>query len=177
MNPSSGHNLFKVLSILLQFPDQHFGAYVEELQDVISNFSSAAVRSACNDFSAYVRSTPLLRLQEIYTETFDLRAETCLNLSFHKCGNTQVRGHALVKLNQLYNTAGLQISGNALPDFLPLMLEFVYQHPIPGKNLVLKPYSGEIELLARRLEAQENPYACLIRLVYKLTGGNGCAGD
>ena len=177
MNPNSVDSIFKVLSILLQFPDQHFGAYVEQLQNAIQKFSSDAARSACNNFSAYVKSTPLLRLQEIYTEAFDLRAETCLNLSFHKCGNTQDRGHALVRLNQLYNSAGLEIANTYLPDYLPLMLEFVHQHPIPGKNQLLKPYSGEIELLASRLEAQGNPYACLVRLVYNLTRGNGCAGD
>jgi nitrate reductase assembly molybdenum cofactor insertion protein NarJ len=60
---------------------------------------------------------------------------------------------------------------------LPLMLEFVYQHPIPGKNQLLNPYSGEIELLASRLEARGNPYACLIRLVCDLTSGSGCSGD
>ncbi len=177
MNPSSGNDIFKVISILLQFPDQQFGACVEHLQSVNQNFSSADTRSACNNFAAYVKSTPLLRLQEIYTETFDLRAETCLNLTFHKCGNTQERGHALVKLNQLYNSAGLEIAKTYLPDYLPLMLEFVYQHPIPGKNQLLRPYSGEIELLVSRLEAQENPYACLVRLVYSLTRGNGSAGD
>jgi nitrate reductase delta subunit len=174
MNPSSGNNIFKVLSILLQFPDQHFGGYVDQLQNAIQKLSSDPARSACNNFLAYVKSTPLLGLQEIYTETFDLRAETCLNLTFHKCGNTQERGHALVKLNQLYNSAGLEIANTYLPDYLPLMLEFVYQHPIPGKNQLLRPYSGEMELLASRLEAQANPYACLIRLVCDLTSGNGC---
>jgi nitrate reductase delta subunit len=177
MNPSSGNDIFKVISILLQFPDQHFGGYVEQLQNAIQKFSSAAARSACNNFLAYLKATPLLRLQEIYTETFDLRAETCLNLTFHKCGNTQERGHALVKLNQLYNSAGLEIANTYLPDYLPLMLEFVYQHPIPGKNQLLNPYSGEIELLASRLEARGNPYACLIRLVCDLTSGSGCSGD
>ena len=177
MNANSGNKIFKVLSILLQFPDQHFGMYVDKLQNTIQTFANNAARAACNDFSAYVRSTPLLRLQEIYTETFDLRAETCLNLTFHKCGNTQERGHALVKLNQLYNTAGLEITKAYLPDYLPLMLEFVHQHPIAGKNQLLKSYSGEIELVANRLEAQENPYACLIRLASNLSRDIGRTGD
>ncbi len=177
MNANSGNKIFKVLSILLEFPDQHFGTYVDKLQNTIQNFSSAVARSACIDFSAYVRSTPLLRLQEIYTETFDLNSETCLNLAFHRCGNTQERGEALVKLNQLYNTTGLEISHAYLPDYLPLMLEFVYQHPIPGKHHLLKSYSAEIELLASRLEIQESPYACLIRLVSNLSRDMGHTGD
>ncbi len=177
MSPKSEDNIFKVISILLQFPDQNFGDSLEQLQDTIAKLSSAAARSACNDFSGYAKSTPLLRLQEIYTETFDLRAETCLNLTFHRCGNSQERGNALVKLNQLYLSGGLEMRNSYLPDFLPLMLEFVYQNPIVGKDQLLMPYSDEIELVATRLEAEENPYACLVRLVSNLSRGIGFAGE
>jgi len=169
MNPMFAENdIFKVLSILLQFPDRELLGHVPQLKYLVHAFCNTTARSACNDFLAYLESTPALRLQETYTATFDLSPETCLNLSYHKCGNSQERGVALVKLNQLYDSAGLEISGGYLPDYLPLMLEFVYQHPLEGRNQLLKSYSDEIEVLARRLEAQESPYAPLLRLVSNL---------
>jgi nitrate reductase molybdenum cofactor assembly chaperone NarJ/NarW len=172
------NNIFKVLSILLQFPDQELLKHVLQLRNALKDFYNATARSACEDFLAYLESTPVLKLQETYTLTFDLSPETCLNLSYHKCGNSQERGHALVKLNQIYNSTGLEISGGYLPDYLPLMLEFRYQYPIVGKNQVLKPYSDEIQLLAQRLEAQHSPYAPLIGLVSHLSRELfGPAGD
>jgi nitrate reductase delta subunit len=170
MNWRSGENdIFKVLSILLQFPDEELLGHVPQLQDVAQSFCNTNARSVCNDFLAYLESTSVLRLQQTYTETFDLSPQTCLNLSYHKCGNSQERGHALVKLNQLYNSVGLEISGGYLPDYLPLMLEFIYQYPLDGENQLLKPYSNEIEVLATRLEAQKSPYAPLLGLVSELS--------
>ena len=134
------NDIFKALSVLLQFPDEELLGHVPQLQDVVETFYDANARAACNDFLAYLGSTPVLRLQETYTTTFDLNPQTCLNLSYHKCGNSQERGYALVKLNQLYNSVGLEISGGHLPDYLPLMLEFVYQYPLEGKNQLLKLY-------------------------------------
>ncbi len=172
------NNIFKVLSILLQFPEQELMGHVPQLWNAVRNFVSASARSACNDFLAYLESTDVLRLQEIYTLTFDLSPQTCLNLSYHKCGNSRERGYALVELNQLYNSAGLEISGGYLPDYLPLMLEFIFQYPLAGKSQLLKLYSGEIEVLARRLEAQESPYAPLLELVFTLSREIfGHAGD
>jgi nitrate reductase molybdenum cofactor assembly chaperone NarJ/NarW len=169
MEPRSAKNdIFKALSILLQFPDEELLGHVPQLQDVVRTFSNATTRAACNDFLAYLESTPVLRLQETYTATFDLNPQTCLNLSYHKCGNSQERGLALVKLNQLYNSAGLEISEGHLPDYLPLMLEFVYQRPLEGTNQLLKQYSSEIEVVAERLGARESPYAPLLGLVSNL---------
>lgn len=166
---SAEKDIFKVLSVLLQFPDQELLGHISQLQDVAQAFYNTRARSVCNDFLAYLESTPVLRLQQTYTETFDLSPQTCLNLSYHKCGNSQERGLALVKLNQLYNSTGLEISGGHLPDYLPLMLEFAYQYPLDGKNQILKPYSDEIGILAARLEAQESPYAPLLELIFDLS--------
>jgi nitrate reductase molybdenum cofactor assembly chaperone NarJ/NarW len=170
IDPGSLENdIFKALSVLLQFPDEELLGHVTQLQDVAETFCNANARAVCNDFLAYLGSTSVLGLQETYTTTFDLNPQTCLNLSYHRSGNSQERGYALVKLNQLYNSVGLEISGGHLPDYLPLMLEFVYQYPLEGKSQLLKPYFDEIEILARRLEAQQSPYAPLLALVSSLS--------
>ncbi len=165
-NPRPSENdIFKVLSILLQFPDKELLEHVPQLQNAAKTLCEATAQSVCDDFLVYLRSTPVLRLQETYTATFDFSPPTSLNLSYHKCGNSQERGHALVKLNEIYNSSGLEICGSYLPDYLPLMLEFRYQYPIAGKNQVLRPYLSEIEVLTERLEAQHSPYAPLLGLI------------
>ena len=162
-------HIFKVLSILLQYPDQELLEGVQQLRETVRGFSRPAAISVCDGFLAYLESNPLIRLQEEYTKTFDLNTETCLNLSFHKFGDNRERGPALAQLNQMYKAAGWEILTGELPDYLPLMLEFAYVGPGSAQNDLLALYRDEIGGLFERLKAQESPYAYLVELVLNLS--------
>ena len=163
------NQIYKVLSILLQYPDRELLAGLQQLRETVQGFSRTTAISVCDRFLAYLESNPLIKLQEEYTRTFDLNAETCLNLSFHRFGDSRERGPALAHLNQLYKAAGWEILTGELPDYLPLMLEFAFVGPGSARNEVLALYREEIGGLFERLKAQESPYAHLIELVLSLS--------
>ncbi len=156
-------SVFKVLSALLSYPDERLIEDHQELSDLVSRFSNSVVKAKCNDFLACVESIPLLGLQEEYTRLFDLNPSTCLNMTFHECGESRERGFALVRLIQLYKDAGYELSTKELPDYLPLILEFLSVCSSETRSKILTLYQSHIAGLASRLGEQEGcSYAGLV---------------
>ena len=63
-----------------------------------------------------------------YVELFDRGRSTSLHLFEHVHGDSRDRGQAMVDLIRTYEQAGLHLpvgQGGELPDYLPLVLEFV----------------------------------------------------
>ncbi|MBI5572198.1 MAG: nitrate reductase molybdenum cofactor assembly chaperone [Desulfomonile tiedjei] len=154
--------LFKLFSLLLQYPDEELKGSVRGLQDGLACFSEVPSVAGCLGFLAYLERTPLVTLQEEYVRTFDLRPATCLNLTFHECGDGKIRGAALADLSQLYKSEGYEPSRVDLPDFLPLVLEFLSVCSPETGSQVLARYAGPIRGLAQRLGQQASPYGHLL---------------
>ena len=68
---------------------------------------------------------PLKELQEIYVNTFDLKAKVGLYLSAHEFGDSPKRGAALIKLQKIINEAGYNRVDGELADYIPMLYEFV----------------------------------------------------
>jgi nitrate reductase delta subunit len=112
---------------------------------------------------AALRNLPRLRLQEEYTRVFDLNPATCLNLTYHKWGDSPERAAGLAKLNQLYLDAGFEWVGGELPDFLPLVLEFLALAPKEAGVLITGQFREQIEILGSRLDSLQSTYAGILR--------------
>jgi len=69
---------------------------------------------------------------------------------------------ALLRLKRLYAAADLELAGDELPDYLPLMLEFAALAPTGAGDLVLREHRPGLELLRRGLREDESPYADLL---------------
>ncbi len=100
--------LMRVLSVLLQYPDDEIIVSLEELKEAVEKIPRAEQRERCVNFLKYLGNNPLIRLQEAYTATFDFNPSTSLNLTYHKWGDVRERGKALVGFHQLYETAGYE---------------------------------------------------------------------
>ena len=152
--------LCKAVSLLLDYPSV-------ELLDAIEGFRSnettgwkgGQVVWKCMD---YLVGTPLIKLQEEYTATFDLNPANSLNLSYHRWGDGKERGRALARLSHLYAGAGYEIADGELPDFLPLMLEFIAVGPPESGCEIMEEYGPQITALADRLAASGSPYAGIV---------------
>ncbi|MDD5205393.1 MAG: nitrate reductase molybdenum cofactor assembly chaperone [Desulfobacterales bacterium] len=154
----------KLISLLLHYPDEDLVNGLSEMEAVVSELDREGARKACSDFLHYLRSTPLLRIQEEYTRTFDLDPSMCLNLSHHKLGDDRERGNALAALSGLYQAAGFEMSTGELPDHLPLVLEFLSICPEGAGEVIKADYRNEVNGLARRLNKEESSYAGLLGL-------------
>jgi nitrate reductase delta subunit len=136
---------WKLLSLLLQYPD-----------DELLGLGPA--------LPGWMRATPLPELQALYVRTFDFDRRAALHLTYHSHGDRRQRGLELVRLKRRYADAGLPMTGDELPDYLPVLLEFAALSPAEGERL-LAEFRTAIELVRSRLHQTGNPYADLLDAV------------
>jgi nitrate reductase delta subunit len=151
--------MFKVVSLLLQYPEPDLIDALPELEQIISNWSRSEVKDKCGRFLAYLHAAPLAELQVEYTARIDFDPSTCMHLTFHECGESRERGKALVRFKELYRSAGYDLSTSELPDFLPVVLEFLAVCPDEACTELLARYGAHITTLAARLKDRSSPYS------------------
>jgi nitrate reductase delta subunit len=163
----------KIISLLLQYPDERFSRSLHLMETSLKHLPNSSARDKLAQFMSYLQETPLLRLQEIYTETFDLNPSTCMNLTYHLLGDGEKRGNVLACLQQIYHEAGYETVTGELPDYLPLMLEFLSECPDSGGTTMLWSYLGTVEKPAGLLKGSGNPYSLLLDIVVDIVRSHG----
>jgi nitrate reductase delta subunit len=153
--------LFKIVSELMQYPDERFMERLAEVEAASAELPEA-LREKIEAFLSGIGSMSLLRLQETYTAAFYMDSKTTLNMTYHPWGNSEKRAGALAQLERLYRGAGYERVGGELPDFLPLMLEFLSIRPDTiGTDLFRQCLSGA-GTLQSRLRIHAPVYAGLL---------------
>jgi nitrate reductase molybdenum cofactor assembly chaperone NarJ/NarW len=155
---------FKLISLLLQYPEGALLAGREELCDAAGELPGGPQGDAVRRFAAWYRTVPADELQSRYVETFDFSRRSSLYLTYHLLGDRRQRGMALLNLKQRYAAAGLDVGDGELPDYLPLMLEFAEIAGAPGLE-VLQRHREAVELLRASLHAEDSPWAALLDAV------------
>lgn len=159
--------LYRILSKLLEYPDEALLAVLWELRErarLGSEFESEE-RPVVEGFLDYLESLQLTELQAAYVMTFDLTPEHSLHLTHHLFGDDKNRGPALIDLTEFYKEFGLELTGNELPDYLPLVLEFAAALNPDEVRVFLCQWSKVLKQLADNLDSTQSPYAPLVRLV------------
>lgn len=159
--------LYKMLSVLLEYPDQELLDHVPELRaetEVCIDLDDAE-REAMQRFLMYLEATSLTELQADYVKTFDLTAENSLHLTHHLFGDDKNRGPALIDLGELYKDYGVEVVTNELPDYLPLILEFAAYLDDSEANVFLADANKVLGVLADNLKQAVSPYAGLLSVV------------
>jgi nitrate reductase molybdenum cofactor assembly chaperone NarJ/NarW len=158
----------KITSLLLQYPDEGFIRSLPLMETSLAHLPDSSARDKLVQFTSYLQATPLLRLQEKYTETFDINPSTCLNLTYHLLGDSEKRGNVMAGLQQLYHEAGYETIAGELPDYLPLILEFLSECPAADGTEMLWSYIGAVEKPAGALRDEGNPYSLLLDVVREI---------
>jgi nitrate reductase molybdenum cofactor assembly chaperone NarJ/NarW len=159
--------LYKMLSVLLEYPDQELHDHLSELRSEIDACIDMddAERGAMRRFLAHLEQTSLTDLQADYVKTFDLTAENSLHLTHHLFGDDKNRGPALIDLGELYKDYGVEVVTNELPDYLPLILEFAAYLDEGEANVFLADANKVLGVLADNLNKAGSPYAALLSIV------------
>ena len=144
----------KLVSELLQYPDEEFMKRLPDLEAVVAKLPDEENRNGFEQFIA--------ALQETYTAVFDMNPSTTLNVTYHLWGDGEKRADALARLKELYATAGYELSTGELPDYLPLMLEFLAFCPDARGIDVLWQCLGGLRPLIDRLGKTAPNYAVLL---------------
>ena len=119
--------VFRALSALLSYPSEEMRRALPEIADVIR----AAPIVAPGELRGLLGlidelgHDDLLVAEERYVDLFDRGRALSLHLFEHLHGESRDRGEAMVELKQLYEKAGFELSARELPDYLPVVLEYL----------------------------------------------------
>jgi nitrate reductase delta subunit len=161
--------IYKILSALLDYPEQELIDNLPEVDTEIGKNREidATEKDALRKFLAHLGNKDLTQLQVEYVQTFDLTPEHSLHLTHHLFGddNDKNRGPALIDLGELYKDYGVKLMTNELPDFLPLILEFVAGLEQDEAAVFLSDANKVLGVLTANLGKAGSPYAPLISII------------
>lgn len=162
------HKVFRLISILLQYPSVELKELTKELDLEIGTFNDLSIQMKLKQFLDYVEATSYEHLCYDYVSTFDFNERTTLYLTYSVFKDNRERGPALVKLRQEFLQAGAELESDELPDYLPLILEFASIVDQKKSTTILAIHLRAIERLLLELEAINSPYSLLISASVKL---------
>ena len=113
----------------------------------------------------------MIALQENYVATFDRNPSHSLHLFEHIHGESRDRGQAMVDLIEAYRRQGFDLAARELPDYLPLVLEFLAQRPQNEVQDWLAHIGHIVGMLAARAGERGSPYRVLFELLLELADG------
>jgi nitrate reductase molybdenum cofactor assembly chaperone NarJ/NarW len=153
--------IFKLLSILLRYPDDEVLEHRREIGKAARELPDSPARDAVLAFLARWEHEPASSLQAAYTEAFDFKRRGCLYLSYYRYGDQRARGQVLADMKEAYARAGYPLDTTELPDYLPLVLEFASEVPEEGLPMLAENRAA-IEVIRRSLLHDSNPHAHLV---------------
>ncbi len=169
---------YNLLAALLDYPSDELLA---ELRTEVQSAGSARslvdradASGVCSDeekdrvatFIDWMLAQEPTLLQSNYVQTFDLTPEHSLHLTHHLFGDDKNRGPALIDLTEYYKTYGFKLRDEQeLPDYLPLVLEFVSQLGRDEAAVFLADVAKVLKVLAGNLEEAGSTWAPLVRVI------------
>ena len=158
---------YQVLSALLLYPEAELIDNLPALAGVMAQRPSLHARLL--PLFAYLAGTRLIDLQQNYVMTFDRNPSHSLHLFEHIHGESRDRGQAMVDLMEEYKKHGLMMTGDDLPDFVPLFLEFLSQQEEAEAERLLSDAVHVLAHIGRKLAANDSPYAGVFAVLEQLS--------
>jgi nitrate reductase delta subunit len=120
-----------------------------------------------------IAAADLLELQEEYVALFDRGRATALNLFEHLHGDSRDRGQAMVDLAETYAKGGLALSTRELPDYLPVLLEYLSTRPPAEVKEMLGDCAHIVRGIGEALVRRESAYAAVPGALLAIAGEAG----
>ncbi|HET9049166.1 MAG TPA: nitrate reductase molybdenum cofactor assembly chaperone [Chiayiivirga sp.] len=162
----------KLIGVLLDYPQDELWEHAEELLDAADDPSLSATRRVhLQGFVRELMAIDPLDAQDRWLRTFDRGRAMSLLLFEHIHGESRDRGQAMVDLIEAYRKNGFELDAKELPDYLPLLLEYLSQRPTEEARDWLRHVSHIVGLLAARAAERESPYALLLEVLVEYAHG------
>ncbi len=154
---------FELVSLLLRYPEEEIKEIVKEID--ISEINDEDIIKVLD----YYKREPLFEIQKEYVKSFDLNEKASLYLTYHRFKDDPKRGNYLARLIEYYREKGFEFIDNELPDYLPVILEFVsYIDEETGIN-VLQAFSKELNQIYKGLLSVNSKFAPLIEFILRIS--------
>jgi len=149
-------------ALALSYPDEALLGRLDVIEAALDGTPDAPLFAPV---IAHLRGDSLRELQSFHVTEFDLSRRHSLHLSYWTDGDTRRRGAVLAEIKQVYRDSGLVVdTGGELPDYLPMVLEFVVHDPERGAAL-LERFRASLELIRLELSADDLPHAGVLTAI------------
>ncbi|TAM59748.1 MAG: nitrate reductase molybdenum cofactor assembly chaperone [Rhodanobacter sp.] len=165
-------SLLKLTGVLMDYPQDDLWDHRDELLDAANAPAlSTERRGQLVAFVQTLLDTDPLTAQDAWLSTFDRGRAMSLLLFEHIHGESRDRGQAMVDLIAAYRKNGFELAARELPDYLPLLLEYLSQRPQDEVRDWLGHISHILGMLAARAGERESPYKVLFETLMELAEG------
>ncbi|MGH7161206.1 MAG: nitrate reductase molybdenum cofactor assembly chaperone [Acetobacteraceae bacterium] len=160
------------LAALLGYPDPDLRAALPEIADALRTAPGIppANRDALAALIDEIASAEELEAEARYVDLFDRGHATSLNLFEHLHGETRDRGQAMAELKQVYERAGFTLTARELPDYLPVLLEYLSQRDRTEIKDMLGDCAHIVRSIGEALVKRESRYAAVLDTVLRIAG-------
>lgn len=164
--------VFRAFSALLSYPSAEMREALPEIADVIKQTPLVSPRELQDllELIAELGNGDLLAAEERYVDLFDRGRALSLHLFEHLHGESRDRGKAMVELKQLYARAGFELSSRELPDYLPVVLEYLSCRDIAEARAMLSDCAHILTTIGRSLIARRSRYAAILQALLVIAG-------
>ena len=131
-------NIYNVLADILEYPTPGIAGQAEACDLALASVNGKA-QGHFETFSKFFTTVPVSRLEELYTDTFDLQALCCPYVGFHLFGEDRGRSMFMVRLKEHYRAENHQMN-KELPDHISVMLRFLSDRERSSENMDLISY-------------------------------------
>lgn len=165
-------NSLHLFSLLLQYPTPELQSACGDIRERLAAdlLLPADTVKRLHPLLTRLASSDIYDAQESYVELFDRGRAHSLHLFEHVHGESRDRGQAMVDLRQRYIDVGLEPTGNELPDYLPLFLDYCSTLPEAEARDALAEPSVVLVALSGRLTERGSDYAPLFGLMCDIAG-------
>jgi len=169
--------LLRALGALLSYPGPELRAALPEIDEAVkaSKLIGAKDREALSGLGELLAQSDPLWAEARYVELFDRGRATSLHLFEHVHGDTRDRGDAMVELKSVYERAGFRLTAKQLPDYLPVVLEFLSCRDLAETRDMLGDCATILRSIGEALARRGSCYSAVFEALLSTAGAAGLA--
>lgn len=162
----------RVLARLLAYPDAELRANLSDMRAALHT-DKVLKSGRLDELDALINTLQhgdSLDNEAKFVEIFDRGRSTSLHLFEHVHGDSRERGPAMIDLAQTYEKAGLFLAEGEMPDYLPVVLEFVSTQPPKEARAFLGEMAHIFNAIFSALQQRESRYASVLGALLEIAG-------
>ncbi len=164
--------VLRALGALLSYPSDELRRALPEIADVIARAPLVGPheRKGIMALIGTLEDGDLLEKEARYVELFDRGRATSLNLFEHLHGESRDRGTAMIELKRIYESAGFELTTRELPDYLPVVLEYLSCRDLAEARAMLSDCAHILKAIAAALIARGSDYSAVLQALVVMAG-------
>lgn len=162
----------RVLARLLSYPDAALRSHLPDMRAALQTDKAvpAGRMAELDTLISTLQNGDALENEAEFVHLFDRGRATSLHLFEHVHGDSRDRGPAMIDLTQTYEKAGLFLAPGELPDYLPVVLEFVSTQPPKEAQAFLGEMTHIFNAIFNALQQRGSLYASVLGALLELAG-------